>query len=166
MELGWGKIETARLALAQLEIADSDDALERGLGAAARISAKSLGVERVGVWLFQDDGETIQCIYQFDCRAGRPNVEELSSIALPSYVKALRKHRFIVASDALTDPVTRELAPFYLEPLGIRAILDAPIYRGSELIGIVCHEHGNPRAWSLEERHLAATTAEIGRAHV
>jgi two-component system, cell cycle sensor histidine kinase and response regulator CckA len=160
MELGWGNIEAARLALSRLQIADSDDALERGLGAAARISAKSLGVERVGVWLFQDQGRVIQCVYQYDSRA-RDNVAALSSITIPSYLEALRQHRFVAVRDARTDPITRELSESYLEPLGVRSLIDAPIYRGSELIGVVCHDDERPRDWTVEERHLAATTADV-----
>src|SRR5690606_625448 len=117
-ELGWGRIAAARLALAQLQIDDRDDAPERGLGAAARISAKSLAVERVGVWLFQSGHTVIQCIYQYDVREERPQIEQLSSIDLPSYVSALRQHRFIVADDARTHPFTQELSSSYLEPLG------------------------------------------------
>ena len=161
MEVGWGNIEAARLALAKLSIAETDDALERGLGAAAKISAKSLGVDRVGVWLFQERGRVIQCVYQYDRRDGRENVAELCSIALPSYVGALRQRRFVAVRDARTDPITRELSERYLEPLGIRSLIDAPIYRGDELIGIVCHEDEFPRPWSVEERHLAATTADV-----
>ena len=39
-------------------------------------------------------------------------------------------------------------------------MLDAPIYRGGEVVGVVCHESRVERAWSDDERDFAAADAD------
>jgi PAS domain S-box-containing protein len=64
--------------------------------------------------------------------------------------------------DALADPRTLDLVPGYLEPLGIGAMLNAPIRAGGQMIGIVCHEHvGGARRWLPEDEQFAASIADL-----
>ena len=61
----------------------------------------------------------------------------------------------------LGSPITGELRQAYLEPLGISSLLDAPIYVGGKVAGVVCHEHvGAPRAWTEAECSFVATVAD------
>jgi signal transduction histidine kinase len=156
------QFEAARLALAQLELSSDDGALERVLDDATRISAGALSVDRVGVWLFTHGGAELHCIWQYDALGSRANIPLLRTVVYPAYIQALHEHRFIVADDARAHPQTHDLAQDYLEPLGITSMLDAPVYRGSELIGIVCHEHtGEQRHWTDAECALAGTVADV-----
>jgi signal transduction histidine kinase len=67
----------------------------------------------------------------------------------------------IPAEHAVQDPRTSELAEAYLAPLGIEAMLDAPILLDGEVIGVVCHEHVHrPREWTTEERDFAGSVAD------
>jgi len=80
----------------------------------------------------------------------------------PSYGSGRRAKRVFAVADAIFDPATRELAETYLRPLGIGAMLDAPVFRAGELIGVVCHEHvGGPRPWTADELHFAGTVADL-----
>jgi signal transduction histidine kinase len=159
---GWNDFEAARLTLAKLELSPGDRALERVLADATRISAGALSVERVGVWMFENGGAVMRCIWQHDADAARQNVPALRAVDYPVYCQALLEHRFIAADDARSHPMTRDLTSAYLEPLGIVSMLDAPVYRGSELIGIVCHEHtGEVRQWTGAEQDLAGTVADV-----
>jgi GAF domain-containing protein len=48
--------------------------------------------------------------------------------------------------------MSEEFRASSLAPLGITAMLDAPILQGGDIIGIVCHEHvGNAREWTDPE---------------
>jgi signal transduction histidine kinase len=50
----------------------------------------------------------------------------------------------------------------YFRPLGIGAMLDAPIYQAGEVAAIVCHELVGPaRSWTQQDCELAATVAEV-----
>jgi two-component system, cell cycle sensor histidine kinase and response regulator CckA len=159
---GWNDFEGARIALAKLELSPGDGALERVLGDATRISASALAVERVGVWVFEDEHAWLRCIWQHDALTTRENVAALRIVDYPSYLQALAQYRYISVDDARTHPHTRALARDYLEPLGITSMLDAPVYRGAEVIGIVCHEHTGPlRHWTDAEQDMAATVADV-----
>src|SRR6185436_15187741 len=70
--------------------------------------------------------------------------------------------RVIVANDARQAPETRELTESYLRPLGITSMLDAPVFRDGEVVGVVCFEHvGSPRAWSDAESTFASSVADM-----
>src|SRR5690606_20536501 len=73
----------------------------------------------------------------------------------PNYFKALEENRVLVIYDAVKDSATSDLKEFYLKPLGITSMLDAPIRAGGELLGVVCHEHiGTRRNWTREEQNF------------
>ena len=86
----------------------------------------------------------------------------LEAAAYPAYFRALESGRAVAASDAHRDPRTAELAADYLAPLGIGAMLEAPIRHDGRLVGVVCHEHvGPPRQWLLDEKSFAASIADL-----
>ncbi len=125
--------------------------------------ARALQVERVGVWLFDEGREKIQCVDLYEkSKESHSSGEELLVHEYPSYFEALKKERFIAASDALRDPRTRELSSSYLSPMGISSMLDVPIRREGQVIGILCHEHiGPPRQWTDEEQNFVLSLSDF-----
>ncbi len=126
-------------------------------------AARTLDVERVGVWLFDDQRRVLRCVDLYQLSTGRHSSgNELVVADYPSYFAALENERTVAAHDALTDPRTREFTESYLAPLGITSLLDAPIWVGGRLIGVVCHEQVGPRRrWSLDERNFAGSIADL-----
>jgi two-component system, cell cycle sensor histidine kinase and response regulator CckA len=128
----------------------------------ADIAARTLSVERVGVWILADEGRVLRCRYllQFSSQQVFQGAV-LRAQDFPNYFQALEQHRTIAAGDAPGATTTGELRESYLEPLGITSLLDAPIYVGGKVAGVVCHEHiGVPRAWTEAESDFAATVAD------
>ncbi|WP_404343426.1 ATP-binding protein [Pseudoalteromonas mariniglutinosa] len=126
-----------------------------------------LDIARAGLWLFNADNSAIECQLLLD----RANQQEIQTLVLqrdafPSYFKALDTQRTITASDAYTDVATCEFSEHYLTPLGIGAMLDAPIRYKGEMIGIFCCEHiGGSRDWSDDECAFVGALADLyGRA--
>jgi signal transduction histidine kinase len=152
----------SRLDLARLTVQGRDD-LERGLRQAATASANALNVARVGVWFLSPDGESLISACQHGVtrsRDGGPEILRLT--AMPRYKAAIESRRVVLVADVLTAPETSELVEGYLAPNGITSLLDAPIYRFGEVVGVVCHEHiGPPRTWTARERDFAASVADI-----
>lgn len=112
-------------------------------------AALALGVERVGIWFFDESGQSLVAVNRFSS-VDYLHVEggSLSLANCPRYRAALTGDQLVVATDAVHDPVTSELADTYLRPLGIASMLDAPIVRGGRTIGVICHEHvGHMRSW-------------------
>jgi signal transduction histidine kinase len=154
--------ETARLELARLRL-DHGRGIATALDHAARVCARALRVERVGIWLFDDAFERLTCAANYtltdDTSSGG---DALDTRTFPTYRAALRQRRAIVADDAQHDPATAELTETYLAPLGITAMLDAPLYRSGDVVGVVCLEHvGAPRRWTQQEIDFASSVADI-----
>ncbi len=154
--------ETARLELARLRVKPGNDH-ELSLQSVLRLSARTLKVERVGFWVFDEGATTLTNRLQYtrssDNFAGG---DVLTGSHYPRYWAALRAKRVIGVGDAVNDPQTRELADGYLTRLEISSMMDAPVFRAGELIGVVCHEHvGARREWTADELHFAGTVADL-----
>jgi C4-dicarboxylate-specific signal transduction histidine kinase len=162
METVQAGFETARLALARIRVDGRKQCVETAQRA-ARVCAQALSVERVGVWLIEDDAKKLRCWAQYTASTdSMGGVETLDTAAFPAYFRAVTERRAIVADDARTDPATAELTDSYLVPHGITSMLDAPLYRDGKVTGIVCHEHvGPPRHFTEREVDFACSVADM-----
>jgi formate hydrogenlyase transcriptional activator len=142
-----------------MEAGDLDNALMQ----ITEASAKTLVVDRVNVWLYSDDRSKIYCIDHYEMSSNMHTKGlELASAEFPSYFEALEKERIIAAHDAHTDPRTKEFSQTYLVPNRISSLLDAPVWKGGKMIGLVCHEHVGPsRTWTNEDQNFAASIADF-----
>jgi len=153
--------ETARLRLARMGSAGAAP-LATVFREITAVAADTLGVERVGIWLFIDNHRAIRCFHLYErSKLAYSEGAVIYGLDVPTYFAALLERRAIAADDACAHPLTRELAKPYLGPLGITSMLDAPIYRDGRVCGVVCHEHVGPkRCWSNEDRDFAASVAD------
>ncbi|HSA60036.1 MAG TPA: diguanylate cyclase [bacterium] len=155
---------SARFQKVLLSLAKSDSSrLDAYLRYVTALDARTIGVERVSVWLFNEDKSEIVCeiLYMRSSRIYTRGAR-LQASDYPSYFRALQKKRTIAADDARTDPKTREFTKDYLEPFKITSMMDVPIHRRGRVVGIVCHEHTGPkRKWSFEEQDFAASIADL-----
>ncbi len=151
---------SARYSMARIRVTE-DSGMEAALARAAAIGAKVLGVARVGVWLFEPDGRSLRCAHLHGADGVHPAPRHLDGARFPAYIDALKTHRWLSCDDVSTDPNVFELLGTYLQPLGITSMLDAPLFRGADLVGVVCHEHvGAPRRWTPEDRAFAGSVAD------
>jgi diguanylate cyclase (GGDEF)-like protein len=123
----------------------------------------SLGVRRVGIWLLRHEPESITEIkvYSADTQTYSDGRRILGE-SCPSYLAAIDAERVIAASDARTDFRTRELSSGYMIPLGIGAILDAPLRIAGRTRGVLCIEHvGQARIWNEEEKRFAMSIGDL-----
>jgi signal transduction histidine kinase len=127
----------------------------------ARIATEALQVERFGVWCVTDDRTAIRLYFHYSRSTGAvADGTILRRDDFPGYFRA-RHVRTIVIEDVNTDPAAADLLEPYLRPLGIGALLDAPIYVEGVESGVVCHEHvGGPRCWTPEERLFVGVVAD------
>jgi diguanylate cyclase (GGDEF)-like protein/PAS domain S-box-containing protein len=135
----------------------------RAISHLTEVSAQMLDVDRASVWLYRDDGASLECVNLFErvpgCHSSGLILREESS---PAYFRALEEERSIAAHDALADPRTSEFGVGYLQPLGIGAMLDAPVLLRGSLVGVVCAEHvGGVRRWKPWEELVAGTLADF-----
>ena len=153
------RFQAALVGLAKIEKTDLQAVLQR----VTEVDARAMGIERVSVWFFDEVGTKIICqdLYQASSQTHSQGFT-LKAEDYPRYFLALHEQRAIAATDALTDPITAEFKRSYLEPLGITSMLDVPIWRRGQMVGIVCHEHiGDAREWPIEEQDFAASIADM-----
>lgn len=157
----WARpMEAARMRLAQLPPGTS---LESAFGLACELAAKALEVERVGVWLFVEDGAALRCAVLYEASKDERSSGAVLRIAdFPNYFRSVAIRKSVPAEVATNDPRTAELAAAYLTPLGITSMLDAGIFVEGKLVGVVCHEHvGSMREWTTEARDFAGSIADL-----
>ncbi len=127
-------------------------------------ATRTFGVERAGIWLFDDrlSGLVLQDLFEATPKQ-HTNGTHLSIDRYPGYLRALETEAYsLAAHDARTDPRTSELTSSYLSPMGIVAMLDAPIRRQGRVIGVLCIEHlSSPRMWTAEEQTFAGSLAAM-----
>lgn len=149
--------------LAKRKIRECSD-LTVSLREITEAAAHTLEVERVSVWLYTDEYfKKLRCIdvYQKNTDAHSAG-DELTAIDYPVYFRALPQERTLAANDARIDPRTQELSQQYLGAYGITSMLDAAIWLGGHMVGVVCHEQiGEPRYWCSEEKNFAASVADL-----
>ena len=126
-------------------------------------AARTLRVERVGMWRFGDERAVLRCIDLYECTPHRhTSGAVLPRAQSPIYFDAIEQERVIAAADARTDERTREFAVAYLEPHGIGAMLDVPLRQRDITIGVLCLEHVGPaRGWTVDERNFALSVANL-----
>jgi len=127
------------------------------------VVANALDIERVSIWFFNEDRTAIYCDYLYLKKFGEyANETTLDVKDYPSYFKAIETNLSVAIDDALSDPVTRELAEDYLKPRGICSIMDIPIHYHGETIGIICHEEQDKvRHWKREEMDFTAAISSL-----
>lgn len=140
-----------------------EDDISEGMKTAMEVASDTLEVERAGVWLLGNDNSILECVELFERSAGRHSSGSiLAAHDYPEYFKAVKSQRAVDAHDAISDPRTSEFAEEYLEPLGIKSMLDAAIRRKGDIIGVVCFEHIGPtRMWTAEEKTFAGQIGDF-----
>jgi PAS domain S-box-containing protein len=133
------------------------------LQAVTETVAATLDVQRASVWLHATGNTEIACLDLYDsANRAHSSGARLQESVFPRYFRALRENRVIAAADAHHTPETSEFSEAYLRPLGIGAMLDAPIHRAGSSIGVLCCEHvGAPREWAIDEQNFASAVADF-----
>ena len=151
--------EAVRLAFSELP---TDASLDHVFRHVCQLSANTLSVERVGVWLFIDNRTVLRCANLFERSTGEHSSGTLLRVAdFPTYFASLTIFKAVPAEVAATDAWTAELAASYLRPLGITSMLDVGLFVNEKLVGVICHEHVGPsRVWTEDARQFAAAVAD------
>ena len=126
-------------------------------------AARTLQVERVGVWRWNEARTAIQSVDLYELSPQRHSAGmDLAVADYPAYFAALNSSEVIAADHAPSDPRTREFTERYLAPLGITSMLDVPINLNGQMIGALCHEHVGPlRSWHPDEQMFALSMSNL-----
>ncbi|MFB3115645.1 MAG: ATP-binding protein, partial [Nitrospirales bacterium] len=128
-----------------------------------QLVADTLEVERVSIWMLDEDKTHLACLDVYERSKGtHDHGAQLSIEHYPRYFSALSQNLTIAAHDARTDLRTSEFAVGYLDVLGITSMMDSPIFKQGQTVGVLCHEHIGPaRVWSLDEQQFGSSIADF-----
>ncbi len=126
------------------------------------VSADLLGVDTVGLWLFDKAAGTMAMRLQYDRQTQTFTSGATVAVdAHPAYFNALFKSRVLVVNDTLKDSSTQA---FYQGQYSGKAssLMHAQIQAQGERIGIMSFECANePREWTPDDQHYAASLADL-----
>lgn len=128
-----------------------------------RALSDTLDIARVSIWKYNEDKTTITCINLYEQASGSHTQGGiLSRNEFAPYFDYLEKNTIIKAFDAETHEATSCFKIPYLQPLGIKTIVDVPIYHNNNIIGVVCSENtGQARSYENNEIQMMVNVAEI-----
>jgi signal transduction histidine kinase/integral membrane sensor domain MASE1 len=136
--------------------------IDEALREIAVMAADTLAVDRTGIWLFNEQRTELRCV----CEYHRPSRMFASGAAMsvdsyPVYFRTIREERTLSAEDTGSDPRTSELVASH-RVRGISSMLDAPVFLGGRLAGVVSFQHaGAPRDWSLQAQNFAGSMTDL-----
>jgi two-component system, sensor histidine kinase and response regulator len=137
--------------------------MDEALKEITQIAARTLNVERVSIWFYNQNKSAIGCADMYEMKINQHREgKELRVDNYPNYFQALSTEPAIVVTHANTDPRTQELSQSYLTPLNISSMLDVPITHQGQVVGVICLEHqGSPRNWMLDEQNFTNNLGQI-----
>lgn len=139
-----------------------DKRREEKLREVLSVCARQLDVGRVSIWALGEHQEFITCEMLYIRNGDRfERGARLYQRDCPRYFAALKQSKLINANDARQDSRTSEFRESYLEPLSIFSMLDAPIFSGSQLYGVLCIEAvEHLREWNIAEMSYSSSLAD------
>lgn len=139
----------ALLKWANVDYQKAEDAIKQ----ATKISAETLDVEYVSIWIYDQERTVLNCISLYSLRRGESiQVVQLDTRRYPNYFKILEAGDSIVIYDSLNDPIASEFLDDYIKPFNIRSTIDTPILHQGKVIGVVSNEQaGTMRDWTSED---------------
>ncbi|MCW3071714.1 MAG: hypothetical protein JWO44_1604 [Bacteroidetes bacterium] len=140
-----------------------DGKLSEAIYEVLQMASRAVNTERVNAWVFNRDHSEIECIGNFDAAENRMvEQKNLTRITMPEYFRLFETEMIIATSDAINDPMTKELMETYLVPNRIHSLMDIPIRIEGEIIGVLCFEHRDTiRVWNLQEQKFALVVAQM-----
>ena len=152
------KVEKHKNALLHITKQSYKD-IQTTLDKALELSTNTLLINRVSIWLYNENHTAIVCtnLYSNGNKANTDNLK-LEVKDNPEYFNSINDGHAVVIYDAQNDVRTKSFAENYLKPLNIASMLDIPIIKHGEIIGVVCNEHSK-KIWSAQDIEFSTAIA-------
>ncbi|MEQ9236572.1 PAS domain S-box protein [Coleofasciculus sp. E2-BRE-01] len=137
--------------------------LELAFQKITEVTARTLEVERVGIWLYNQQKTHIECLDLFQ----QSHCQHTTGLSLalanhPLYFNALIEAPLVAVDDVMSDPRSGDLLESYLQGLNITSMLDTPLRLGGKTVGVLCIEQIETcRHWTPEEQNFARSIADL-----
>jgi signal transduction histidine kinase/ActR/RegA family two-component response regulator len=137
--------------------------LEEQLRAITRIAAEALALDRVAVWLYDDENQRTSCIERWDAIQGRHvGAPDLWFDMLPDLRTVLGQTLTYRVADTRSDPIAHHDGQRYRAGAEPASVLYTAIRRGDRLVGhVALASVGRRREWRIEEDTFIHSLADL-----
>jgi len=126
--------------ISKIHILERDDIDGMMIEFAKRIT-KTMHIERMSVWLFNQEKNAIISMGEYDSRDKSFKKENiLTKDNFPKYFKSLEENKILIAQNIYTNENTSEFSELYSKPNNVISLMDIPLRIASELVGVMCFE--------------------------
>jgi two-component sensor histidine kinase len=148
--------------LSKLHILERDEIDQIMIDFATRIT-HSLRIERMSVWIFNNERNAIVSLGEYDIRTKKFQKDRLLYKAdYPDYFSTLEENRIVIAGDVINDAATRELGEDYLKKYQVCSLMDVPIRIAGEVVGVMCFEKCHvKKQFTSEEQSFGLSLAIV-----
>lgn len=149
--------------VSRIHVLDRDDIDQLMIEFARRILV-TLKIERVNVWVFNQERDAIISIGEYDSRTHKFSKNSvLYKKDFPAYFEAIKENRIILAPNIHTHPATFQFTDSYSKPNDILSLMDVPLRMEGELIGVICFEKTGKtqRIFSEKEQTFALSISTV-----
>ena len=136
--------------------------IEEGSAELCKEVVNTIGADRCSFWLYNKEKTSIICQNLYILSENKLYKDiELNENDFGQYFEALKENPIIIANDAETHPATSCFLKDYLKPLGVKSMLDVPIFYRRKVIGVICIESLTPRSWNKDEVDFAQLLSSL-----
>ncbi|MDD4604227.1 MAG: ATP-binding protein [Bacteroidales bacterium] len=127
-----------------------------------------LNVERVSIWLYNQDNSLIQCKNLYILNTNTHTDGEIFTVnEFQQYFQTLEESRCLSIPDAQNHPLASTFNEKYFIPHQIYSLLDIPILSEGRLTGVFSFESTQKiRNWTVQEQDFGSSIAEIIATHL
>ncbi|DAB30739.1 MAG TPA: hypothetical protein CFH84_02395 [Sulfurimonas sp. UBA12504] len=128
---------------------------------ATELSAKTLDVARVSIWIFDEYKDKLVCQDLYSLKDDtHTSGMSLEKQLYPNYFQTINTSKIVVIDDARNDPRSSEFTSTYLEAHDIYSMLEIPLVQDSELLGVICYEvTAFLHHWDMDEQKFCMSIA-------
>jgi PAS domain S-box-containing protein len=126
--------------------------IDAGARSVVKEVVDTIDADRASIWMFNEERDSI-ILKQLYVKSEDTFYQDIMLYKkdFEQYFLALEENPIIVANDAETHSATSCFLEAYLKPLGVKSMLDVPVWHRGSLIGVICIESLSPRTWKNEE---------------
>ena len=137
--------------------------LEKSLQEITEVAVQLLDVDRVSIWLAMEDRRFVKAADGFEAKTGKHTKGEVVDLTVRvSYLDYLSQRHVLAVEDVQTDDRVADIREVMLNPRGIKALIDAKIWRDGEFAGsLVASSYQGPRHWREDDLIVAGVLAEF-----
>lgn len=127
------------------------------------IAASAFATDRASIWLYDDTGNYLECIDQYDKVSNEHSKGEKINVKKHSaYFQTLDEVRTISSENVRLEALPEKFIDSYLKNQRITSLINAPVRYEGNTVGVLFLENINStREWETDELNFAGSVADL-----